>query len=97
MRLSSVGRESRYCLSTEIVGDDDDDDGHEEDAYFLERTSRFEHALTFRLWPEIAFVFLVVAFEHTHTPPSSFEIPNFLQDSVFSTQLPSASSPSSIN
>lgn len=30
-------RESRYCLSTEIVGNDND----EEDAHFLERTSRF--------------------------------------------------------
>lgn len=35
-------RESCYCLSTEIAGDDDEDDnGNEEDTYFPERTSRF--------------------------------------------------------
>lgn len=36
-------RESCYCLSTEIAGDDDDEDdnGHEEDTHFPERTSRF--------------------------------------------------------
>lgn len=71
-RSDTWRRESRYCLSTEIANDD------EEDTYFLERTSRFQHALTFRLWPEIAFVFLVAAFEHA--PPSSFETPNLLQD-----------------